>query len=64
MCELEVVGVEVDLDEIYCAIMSDLSKKSISSSYAPTMEPASGSHLQSSSLSTAAGVKHLVAWSP
>ena len=62
--ELDVGGVESDLEEIYWAMRSDSSRKAISSSYAPTMEPASGSHLQSASLSTADGVKHLVAWSP
>ena len=57
-------GVEGALDAIYWAMRSDSSKKFISSSYDPIIVPASGSHLQSDSLSTAAGVKHLVVLSP
>ena len=62
-----VEGVEVvttDLDEMYWAIRSDSSRKFISSSYAPTIVPASGSQRQSVRRSTAEGVKHLLAMSP
>ena len=54
----------VDLEEIYCAIKSEASRKLISSSYAPVIVPVVGSHWQSASLSTADGVKHCLAISP
>ena len=66
---IDVVGEAVvtegmDLEEMYWAIKSDSSRKFISSSYVPTIVPASGSHLQSLRRSTAEGVKHLLEMSP
>ena len=63
-CSEFVVVVGVDLEEMYWAMRSESSRKSISSSYEPLIVPVVGSQLQSFNLSTAEGVKHCFAMSP
>ena len=57
-------GCDGVLVAIYCAMRSESSRKSISSSKAPTIDSVLGSHWQSLSLSTAERVKHCFVMSP